>query len=65
VRNRSIVQLPNEVWSAELLEAIKQRVADGIMLGGNFTRLFDEYVITHRDRCALLARVIELERGIR
>lgn len=53
--------LPPEPWSAELLEAIKQRVADGIFLGGDYTAAYDQYLRAHRDRRALLARVLELE----
>lgn len=55
----SIKPKPAEPWSPELLEAIKERVADGIGLGGDY---FDPYVRAHDDRKALLRRLLELER---
>jgi hypothetical protein len=42
-------------------EAIEQRVADGIFLGGEYQDAYDEYLTAHRDRIFLLRRVTELE----
>ena len=56
--------LPVQVLTPDLLESIKDRVTDGIALGGNYDSVFDRYVVAHNDRKALLARVIELEARI-
>jgi hypothetical protein len=36
------------------LEAIRQRVADGIFLGGDYHAAYNEYLTAHRDRIFLL-----------
>lgn len=41
------------------LEDIRQRCVDGIFLGGDFGYAYDQYLIAHRDRCALLALLDE------
>jgi hypothetical protein len=40
------------------MEAIKQRVLDGIFIGGDYLFAYDEYLTAHRDRMFLL-RLIE------
>jgi hypothetical protein len=54
---------PVELTPAELA-AIRARVADGVFLGGNYEQAYEQFLIAHRDRCALLARLDELQRGL-
>jgi hypothetical protein len=54
---------PVELTPAELA-AIRARVADGVFLGGTYEQAYEQFLIAHRDRCALLARVDELQRGL-
>jgi hypothetical protein len=43
----------------EYLEGIRQRIADGIFLGGDYHSAYEQYLTAHRDRCALLALLDE------
>ena|SRR5882762_7698035 len=43
------------------IEAIRSRVADGVFLGGDYQVAYAQYLVAHRDRVALLARLDELE----
>jgi hypothetical protein len=48
--------------SAPDIAAIRARVADGIFLGGDYHAAYEQFLIAHRDRTALLAELDELTR---
>jgi hypothetical protein len=50
---------PPPILTPEEFDAIRQRVADGIFLGGDYHSAYAQYLIAHRDRCALLALLDE------
>lgn len=45
------------------LAEIRQRVADGIFLGGDYRAAYEQYLIAHRDRVRLLERLDLLEKS--
>ena len=52
---------PVELTAAELIK-IRGRVADGVFLGGDYAAAYEQFLIAHRDRCALLAFIDKLQR---
>jgi hypothetical protein len=46
-------------------EAIKQRIADGVFLLGDYRSAYDAYLTAHRDRIYLMARITELEAALK
>jgi capsule polysaccharide export protein KpsE/RkpR len=43
--------------SAPDIEAIRTRIADGVFLGGDYRAAYDQFLIAHHDRTALLAEL--------
>lgn len=50
-----------EAPTAAELDAIRRREFDGIMLGGSYMRVFDEYAQARRDICQLLLHIDQLQ----
>lgn len=46
--------------SPAAIEAIRLRIADGVFLGGDYQAAYEQFLVAHRDRVALLARLDEL-----
>ena len=56
---------PPSVPTPAELEAIRGRIAEGIFLGGNYSDAYDQFLIAHRDRSALLLLIDELQDELR